>query len=126
MKLYKAFAQAFAAYQNCLKSGNGQWEYHWHERIETLCKTKLPHGSGFDAGTTFDFDRSKPERLVFRTAFHHMDEHGHYDGWTEHDVIVTPSLLFDFDLRVTGRDRNMIKEYIAAVFSEDLDGEAPE
>ena len=44
-----------------------------------------------------------------------MNEYGAYVGWTEHDVIVTPA--FDgFNLRVTGRDRNQIKEYIGDVF----------
>ena len=44
-----------------------------------------------------------------------MDEHGGYDGWTEHKIIVTPSLVYGFELRVTGKDRNDIKDYIAEV-----------
>ncbi len=72
-----------------------------------------PSGSGFDCGTSLiDGDEKK---ITFHTSFHHMNECGMYDGWTEHDVIVTPA--FDgFNLRVTGRDRNQIKNYIADVF----------
>jgi hypothetical protein len=76
-----------------------------------------PSGSGFDSGTTLNEEKSKENRLVFDTAFHHMDEWGGYDGWTEHQVIVTPSLVFGFTLRITGRDRNGIKDYINDVFS---------
>lgn len=75
-----------------------------------------PHGSGFDNGTMLDFDKSGGAKLVFTTAFHHMTEHGYYSGWTEHTVTVTPA--FDgFDLKISGRDRNDIKDYIADVFN---------
>jgi len=52
-----------------------------------------------------------------------MNESGAYDGWTEHKLIVSPSLLFDLDLRITGRDRNGIKEYLHDVFSAALQTE---
>jgi hypothetical protein len=74
-----------------------------------------PSGSGFDNGTQIDRDRS--DVLIFSTSFHHMDEAGGYDGWTEHTVRVKPSLAWGFDLTVSGRDRNGIKDYIADVFS---------
>jgi hypothetical protein len=88
-----------------------------------LVKDYLPSGSGFDAGTTLDEGASSPDKLVFDTSFHHMDEHGGYDGWTEHKVIVTPSLAHGCDLRVTGRDRNDIKSYIGETFAHALDTE---
>jgi hypothetical protein len=74
-----------------------------------------PSGSGFDAGTQVNEDRS--DILLFTTAYHHMDEDGFYDGWTEHTVRVKPSLAWGFDLTVSGRDRNDIKDYIADVFA---------
>ena len=83
--------------------------------VEAYMKAQAPRGSGFDAGTTLDIDASNATKLVFITSFHHMDEHGGYDGWTEHKVVVTPA-FYDFDTRVTGRDRNRIKEYIGEVF----------
>jgi len=52
-----------------------------------------------------------------------MDEHGYYDGWTEHKVIVTPHLTHEFDLKVTGRDKNGIKDYIVETFDNALDSE---
>jgi hypothetical protein len=84
-------------------------------RLQKL-ESFLPSGSGFDNGSTINLKESRPDRLVIDTAFHHMDEHGYYDGWTEHKVIVTPSLQWGYVLRVTGRNRNWIKDYIYEVF----------
>ena len=80
----------------------------------------MPSGSGIDSGTKLDFDRSKPNRLVFTAPYHHMNDDGMYDGWTDHDIIVTPDLGFGFDLRITGRDRNQIKDYLGDTFAEAL------
>lgn len=114
-------AALLVARQNCLKSGNVEWFEKHGERIDSLIKNHFPSGSGFDSGTAFDEDESKPDRLVFTTAFHHMDEGGSYDGWTHHSVIVRPCLPAPgHDIKVTGRDRNGIKEYIGDVFAEVL------
>jgi hypothetical protein len=94
------------------------------QRYDTLVEL-LPSGSGFDNGTEFISIRSGTNRLVFRTAFHHTDEHGSYTGWSQHDVIVTASLSYGFEIRVTGKDRDDIKEYIAEVFQNFLHEEAP-
>jgi len=45
-----------------------------------------------------------------------MNEHGFYDGWTEHRITVKPSLAFGFELTISGRDRNEIKDYLSDVF----------
>ena len=85
----------------------------WEMYLESLTLA-LPSGSGFDSGSKLD-ESSTPNKLVFSTAFHHMDEAGYYDGWTEHKVIVTPT-FGGIDVRVTGKNRNQIKEYISEVF----------
>lgn len=115
--LYQAIATAVDARQRCDERGNSEWEQRWTDRLEWIGRNILPSGSGFDNGTTVDVDRSRPDRLVLNTSFHHMDEYGGYDGWTEHAVIVRPSLIHGFELRVDGRDRNGIKDYIADVFN---------
>lgn len=114
--LYQAIATTLQAIRNCEESGNSEWLQTHNERLDNMVREHMPSGSGFDAGTTLD-DDSKPERLVFATSYHHMDKHGGYSGWTEHKVIVTPSLQFGFNIRVTGRDRNATKDYIADVFN---------
>jgi hypothetical protein len=118
--MYVAIASTLDAYCRCVEQGNAEWRDKHAFTIGSYERNFLPHGSGFDAGSTLDLEASTPERLVFNTSFHHMNETGFYDGWTEHTVVVTPSLCFDFEVRVTGRDRNDIKDYIAEVFADAL------
>lgn len=122
-QLFQRIASAMQARENCQQSGNIEWFGRHGQTIMALVENYMPSGSGFDNGVIFDFDESKTDRLVFNTAFHHMDDGGMYDGWTDHSVIVTPSLAFGFNLRITGRDRNEIKDYIAEVFQSALSEE---
>lgn len=114
---YAAIASALEARANCERSGNHEWFARHTERIESLVREHAPSGSGFDSGTDFAFDASRPGRLVFDTSFHHMDENGFYDGWTSHRVAIVPTFEGIDVASITGRDRNDIKEYIADCFS---------
>ena len=46
-------------------------------------------------------------------------------GWTEPTIVVTPTLSSGFNLKITGRDRNQIKDYLGELFqvalSADID-----
>lgn len=120
--MYKALARAFDAFQRTTRDPSFPADVarSWRDTIRHVEKTALPQGSGFDAGTRFDFDASTPECLVLHTQFHHMDDNGSYDGWTSHTIRVRPSFLYDFELTINGRDRNDIKDYIYDVFSSTL------
>jgi hypothetical protein len=118
--LYRAIASALDAYKRCIDTNNEEWRDKHEERIEKLVERYMPSGSGFDNGTKFDFEASDSQRLFFTTAFHHMDEHGYYSGWTDHRVKVSPSLTNDFDLSISGKDRNDIKEYMYETFRQAL------
>lgn len=84
--------------------------------IRDFVKDYMPSGSGFDAGVSVCFDKTNDTRLVFLTSFHHMNENGFYDGWTQHEVIVRPA--FDgVDVRVGGVNKNAIKDHIHESFS---------
>lgn len=110
-------ANKYQAWMNCIKSGNKEWESKHEDRVNEMLGA-LPHGSGIDAGVKFDWHDSRVDKLVFTLGFHHMDEHGGYDGWTEHSVVVTPDFVSGFKIRITGRDRNMIKDYLHDLFYE--------
>ena len=114
--LYQILANKLAAYHNCLAVNNTEWANKHEDKIEELVKEYMPSGSGFDNGTIFDFENSTGEKLVFNTSFHHMNNNGFYDGWTEHKVIVRPSLMHGFTLRITGRNKREIKQYIHECF----------
>jgi hypothetical protein len=113
--LYSELSSLIQARLNCLSAtaneSQRQWADKHEERIERLVKDFMPSGSGFNSGTKIDLDSSHAGKLVFDTSFHHMTENGYYDGWTDHTVTVTPSFQ-GFDIRVSGRDRNDIKEVI--------------
>lgn len=129
--LFRAIAEKLAHLENL---NDGAKRFNWtpeHEStirgnvedsLDYVVRNFLPSGSGIDCGTKLD-ESSTSERLVFTFGFHHMDECGFYDGWTEHKAIVTPTLTSHsgFKLRITGRDRNDIKEYLHQVFDSALD-----
>ena len=121
--LYRALALRLVQLDNLQNGTAGEANTYEHlclAAIDKLAADHLPQGSGFDDGCTIDLDASSPDRIVINAAYHHMDDHGSYDGWSEHQAIVKPSLAFGFDVRVTGRDRNDIKDYITYTIGEAL------
>lgn len=121
MTLIQAIVTTQTAIENCQRSGNTDWYGKWAAYKAQLADL-LPSGSGIDAGTRIL--EVTPERVRFAADFHHMDENGMYDGWTEHVVTVRPA--FDgFSVSVSGRNRNDIKGYLADVFHACLSADAP-
>jgi hypothetical protein len=55
-----------------------------------------------------------------------MNDGGFYDGWTEHTITVTPSFIGSMNIKISGRDRNQIKDYLHDVFSTALTEEINE
>ena len=85
----------------------------------------LPSGSGIDSGCTIDEEKSTKNKIIIHSAFHHMNENGFYCGWSNFDVIVTPDLLYDFNLKIVGRNAiypafSFTKEYLYSVFYDAL------
>ena len=102
---------------------DGNWFDKHSQALEYIERNLLPSGSGIDSGTTIDLDASHADKLVLKTSYHHMNDGGYYDGWTEHTAIVTGSLTSDFDLRITGPNRNEIKDYLHDVYWTALDAD---
>lgn len=100
-------------------AGALEWFDRHTDRLNALARDFLAHGGGFDQGSSIDLDKSTEAKIIIETAFHHMSEHGYYNGWTNHSIVVTPSFA-GFDLKVGGRNRSDIKDYIASVFDSDL------
>jgi len=112
--LAQQLASRIQAYKNCVKAGNELYRDIHKNKIEELCQL-LPNGSGIDSGVELIIRDCDSEKLVFSFGFHHMDEHGGYDGWTQHTLIVTPSFS-GINLKITGKNRNGIKEYLHDLF----------
>lgn len=118
-----ALVTAWQAHERCKGQDHmAQWEERWQARVKQLCGL-APSGGGFDAGTRVVSIDSQSIRL--ETSFHHMNDGGMYDGWTEHPITVRPSFTGGLDITIRGRDRNNIKDHIHDVVSEWLESEAP-
>ena len=126
MKLYQRIAELLTARANCEASGNAEWHRRHTECLLSLVKKYMPSGSGLNSGTQIDLSLSKPNKIDFDTSFHHMDGNGFYDGWTDHSVTVTPDFVSQINLRITGRNRNDIKDYLHDVFLTALTREIDE
>lgn len=108
-----AFASVRVAYENCQQSGNTEWLERWAFRKRKLIEM-IPRGSGIDSGP--DNIQISQREISFDISFHHMNDNGCYDGWTDHTVRVRPA--FDgIDVVISGRDRNEVKDYIHEVYN---------
>lgn len=124
MKMYAKFAQVAQAL-NARNISMVQLDAQT-AMLDKLTKLS-PSGSGFDKGTEFVSVRSGDTRLVFQTAFYHVDEDdAAYSQWSHHTVYATPSLLHGIVLKVTGDDISGIKSLIAVVFYNFLKQDYPE
>jgi hypothetical protein len=117
--LYKSISSAISALKNSEEKTSIVWVRNWKDYLGRL-NNLLPSGSGLDAGCEIDTSNSTPERIVILLSYHGMDENGGYVGWTEHKVIITPSLHFDINLRITGSDKFMIKDYLHDIMHDCL------
>ena len=112
------------------KSSNEYWKDIWSDVLEHIEKNHLPSGSGFDSGCSVNLVESKVNRLVIDFDYHHMDENGYYDGWSHNQIIVTPSLVWEFDIKVVNKkggrriesyDRDYFVETFNYILGDDLD-----
>ena len=115
--VYKEIASTIVALINCQNAevqdeNRKEWTERHQETLRLIAAHCLPSGSGMDGGCIIDLDQSTDEKIVLTLSFYHMDEQGGYDGWTDHSAIIKASLWNDLDIRITGRDRNGIKEYL--------------
>lgn len=113
----RQLSSKFQAFKNCVACNNVEWKDKHEDSINDMLEL-LPSGSGLDAGVKFDWVKSTKDKLIFNFEFHHMNENGYYDGCTSHKLILTPSFAFGYDVRITGNDRNGIKEYLSQLFNE--------
>jgi len=111
--VYQVLAGMIMQRNNYAERANEKYLRISTDRIHEICRNHMPSGSGIDNGTRIDLQRSTPEKLVFQVNYHHMNDAGYYDGWTEHTVTVKASLFDKFTITVSGRNRNDIKSYIA-------------
>jgi hypothetical protein len=123
--LVRQLATTVGAIANCKAEPQryGNWLATHTDRAKSLVRNHMPSGSGLDNGVSIDLSTSSPERLVFHTSFHHMNDTGMYDGWTEHTVTVRASLQFGLLINISGPNRNEVKDDIRERFDMALRAE---
>lgn len=106
---------------------NCEWLKTVNENYLDLCESRinkleslLPSGSGIDCGCKIDREKSGLKKVIINLSFHHMNNGGYYDGWTEHKIVITPNLSEYPDIKITGRNRDEIKGYLYDIFSDCL------
>ena len=115
--IIQQIAAIVAAKKRCQYNGNDYAKIH--DATLRDIESNLPSGSGIDCGTKICDNDCLDEKVVLSCEFHHMNEDGYYDGWTFHEIIVTPSFS-GINIRFTGINRNNIKEYLHEVYSQAL------
>lgn len=103
-----AFASVQEALDNCKKSGNTEWLERWRLRFAKLVD-HVPTWSGMPLEPS-DVEVTSAA-IRYEVSYHHMNDTGYYDGWTEHTVVVRPAFE-SVDVRVSGRNRQDVKELI--------------
>ena len=111
-KLCAVIASTIGARARCEQTGATEWFNRHSDTLQAIERDYLPHGSGIDNGVGIDVYGSNEEKIVLTLGYHHMNDGGYYDGWTEHKAIITPAFTGGLKIRITGRDRNQIKEYL--------------
>jgi hypothetical protein len=110
--LIQAIMSTYEARENCVKSGNQEWLARHAKRLRSLISL-LPSGAGIDNGTkVIDIH---PNRVKLECDFHHMTDHGVYDGWTTHTIRILPDWC-GISIKISGRNRNDIKDYLHDVY----------
>lgn len=110
-KVYQAIAHAIA----------NRKEMWAHDLLDIIEKEYLPQGCGVECKILKD--ECREDRIVMWVVYHHMNENGFNVGWTYHKVFVTPSLRFGFDLKITGRNKDNVKEYLGDWLAHNLERE---
>lgn len=101
---------------------HAQWGDIAQDRLAQLVRM-LPSGSGIDCGT--ELVSADASKIVLSAGFHHMNDCGYYDGWTEHRITIRPR--FDgIDVTISGRNRNEIKEYLGELYHSALSAQVTE
>ena len=119
--LIQIIASTINARKNCSKKGNLGWFENHSAKLKYIEENSLPSGSGIDNGTRIDLDRSTENKIVLYTSYHHMNEGGYYEGWSEHRITIKPGFN-GIDIFISGRNKNDIKEYLHDVYYTALTG----
>lgn len=122
----QAIHAALVAKHNCEhgQTLNSEWLARWDAYLTRIAKECLPGGAGIDNGATIAGLTSDRRGITLEFSFHHMTDHGFYDGWTEHTATVYPSFA-GLDIRIRGKRLTDLADYLNDTFNVALSAELP-
>lgn len=95
-------------------------DYRWKcDLALSILQNELPSGSGIDCGCKIDVSKSSIRKVIITFDYHFLNENGFYDGWESYKLTVIPTLI-GFGLKITGKNKNMIKDYFYDTFDYEL------
>lgn len=118
---YQELDSRITAVKNCRKTVNTLWEERHGDAIKQLIDN-LPHGSGIDTDWKLEVDDCSAAQIVFYASFHHMNENGMYDGWTDFTVRVKPEFS-GISVKVSGafpRKYSDVRDYLCEMLHDAL------
>lgn len=135
MKTYQAISRCLESIGDCCRRWEGEddtaafsaLDLH-RERLEKILK-EAPRGSGIDSGITLIMPEDEydipavTKYLKFKVPYHKMNPNGYYCGWVDYYLYVKPSLSWEVEFRLTGRDYNGVKDYLTGVLINWLEKE---
>jgi hypothetical protein len=125
-KLHQALANLVEARLDCIQSGNDELRNRHEKCGDQLVREYMPRGGGLDRGTTLDWSRSLPDKLVFSTSFHHTDDAGQCTHETTHLVTVRAHLARGYKLSIARCNRDRIRKFMTDFFGAALDQNVPD
>ena len=107
--------------KNCqwLKTVNENYRDVCESRLDKLEK-ELPSGSGIDCGCKLDREKSGDSKVIITFDYHYMNGDGYYDGWLSFKAVITPTLSGYQEIKITGRDKQGLKDMLFDTFSSCL------
>ena len=127
MKTYQKISSLIMAIETCDRTSNLVWSAKHRMSLQDIANN-LPSGSGIDCGTKID-PNSTPDEIVLNLSYHHMNDGGYYDGWSEIVITVTPSLTWGFELDFTWEEsahpdlESDLEDYLGEVYQIALNEE---
>jgi hypothetical protein len=112
MNILQQIASTIQAIDYCEKNGK-----NFPKHYDTLreLENSLPHGAGIDNGVKIDRENSSQDKIVLTFSYHHMNDGGYYVGWSDYKIAIRPTFA-GFDMKITGKNVNDIKDYLYDVF----------
>jgi hypothetical protein len=88
-------------------------------RMDRLCSLAelLPRGNGINIGPYIYGDQSSARKIIIGLDFQHKDDFGQHVRWTAHQIIISPSLDYEFILRIDGINYNDIHSHLRDLFA---------